>query len=1363
MESTRLCPACGQPLAPHTPQGLCPACLMKAGFPTGPVTAPASTTSARAPRFVPPTPAELAPLFPQLEILELIGQGGMGAVYKARQPALDRFVALKILPTQTAATDPGFAGRFAREARALARLNHPGIVAVFDFGQVVNFHYFIMEYVDGASLRQIERAGKLAPREALQIIPQICAALQFAHDEGIVHRDIKPENILLDKKGRVKIADFGLAKIFAGDAAHPSLTEVGHVMGTPHYMAPEQIEHPLDVDHRADIYSLGVVFYEMLTGELPLGKFSAPSEKSAVDHRLDDVVLRTLEKEPGQRYQQAGDVRTAVETIATANDNAQAAPAPGASKYLWVAGVLLALAFLFTDSATRLNSIWNTTKAAVVDETLPARDPTSPTGYPFNQHVQVMPALGTDGYHWIMQTEQMLSVPAGPDAGLRVRHVDYDGPPGGRDVHWSSSLHWLLASLAWVDHIFTGAPLAVSLERTEPWANSFVLLLLIVLLPALVSRRLGSLAAGVLALGLVVVYPFYEFSFVGYFDHHGLAAISDLLMVLFLLVGGAGCLRGESQPSVRWSTAEQTMWAWLPERATARRWFIASGIAGGAGLWISAASFTPPMLGVGAAALLGAWLLRESVNKKSIWRADPALWRVWGMTGAATSLFFYILEYFPSHFSWRLEVNHPLYAIAWLGAGDLLARVGQWLQGSATGTARKNIVLNTLFIALDLVALALVPAALLLFGENVFGLLPGTFLLNLHQDYILEFRELLYQMSLLSPLQIAGGISILPFAAVVPVIFLLALPAVARPWKTLLVVALLPALVMLTIAMLQIRWLGLTCAVSIAELAAMILVIDKVWPGLPWNKLAAVVGAGVLLMGVAIYLLGGQFGSAVDSWVIVVGIVLLAAVMMAWTRGHPAVCVYGVSLVGLALLAFLVANIPSVWTYFITPNHPPESVSFGTITLLVMEVVGVVFGVFLVGTLPALLTTAVGRVCFHWSGRDSTRAIFTGLFLVFLTLFILPFPIFTAYQWFTTGFGTSSGPTELDLTQIVIRDASERLRTRLGAEPGVVLSGPTVTTWMMYFGGFHGLGTLYWENAAGLQASAAIYAAKSDDEAYRLIQQNHVTHLAVFSWDAFADQYVRLSLGLHPPAGAEDTKAQNEQMKDTFIVRLLGTHHLPNWLRQLPYQLPEHPWLKNSYVLLFEVVPPQSAQEAQLRQAQFLFSKGTPSAEALLQDLLVKYPDYLPAHIADALHKAGTGDRAGFNVQWQFLVSRIAEASSLAVEDQVDLLSILPNAPTVKLARDAASALGQQARACLDQADEKSLRRLQPWQLTHLLEAEDTPRYSLNFPLTPAENAKLQFAFGLLPPSFKRLVLAGRVMITSTRPTTSAQTLDPGN
>jgi serine/threonine protein kinase len=351
MATQSICNTCGKPLAANAPEGLCPECLLKAGIGSG-VDVGSETESGQA-GFVAPTLEELGPKFPQLELVALIGRGGMGAVYQARQKQLDRVVALKILPPGIG-EDAAFAERFTREAKALAKLNHPGIVTIHDFGQVDGLYYFVMEFVDGVNLRQLLQAGRVSPREALAIVPQICDALQFAHDQGIVHRDIKPENILLDRRGRVKVADFGLAKIVGNEPLTPLdegsrqgcrrskgstsglnasdeesrqgcrrstegmdvLTEPGKVMGTPQYMAPEQMERPTEVDHRADIYALGVVFYQMLTGELPSKKIEPPSRKVQIDVRLDEVVLRALEKKPELRYQQASVLKTQVESIA---------------------------------------------------------------------------------------------------------------------------------------------------------------------------------------------------------------------------------------------------------------------------------------------------------------------------------------------------------------------------------------------------------------------------------------------------------------------------------------------------------------------------------------------------------------------------------------------------------------------------------------------------------------------------------------------------------------------------------------------------------------------------------------------------------------------------------------------------------------------------------------------------------------------------------------------------------------------------------------------------------------------------------------------------------------------------------------
>lgn len=287
---------------------------------------PGSVGSDSPPLFA---PEEVAALFPQLEVLGILGRGGMGVVYKTRQKALGRLVALKLLAPERVA-DPKFAERFAHEAQALAALSHPNIVTIHDFGQAGGVYYLLMEFVDGVNLRQAMTAGRFTPEQALAIVPPVCEALQYAHEHGIVHRDIKPENLLLDKEGRVKIADFGIAKMLGTDvdtAARDEWQQAGtlaSVAGTPQYMAPEQWAQRI-TDHRADIYSLGVVLYELLTGELPADKLQPPSHKVQIDVRLDEVVLRALESSPELRYQTAGEFRTQVEKIVATSSHR---PAP---------------------------------------------------------------------------------------------------------------------------------------------------------------------------------------------------------------------------------------------------------------------------------------------------------------------------------------------------------------------------------------------------------------------------------------------------------------------------------------------------------------------------------------------------------------------------------------------------------------------------------------------------------------------------------------------------------------------------------------------------------------------------------------------------------------------------------------------------------------------------------------------------------------------------------------------------------------------------------------------------------------------------------------------------------------------------
>lgn len=346
-----ICPRCRAPIPvdSSTQSGSerqCPRCLLR---PPWDKPHPVAITLGPGQSFLPPSIEELAGHISGYEVQALIGQGGMGAVYLGRQKSLDRPVAIKILPPQIAERS-GFRERFTREGRALAKLNHPNIVAVYDFGQAGPYAMLVMELVEGANLREVLAQGRLSPAEALEIIPQLCEALSYAHDEGVVHRDIKPENLLFDSRGRLKITDFGLAKLVslktidenadaattAQSSAVPDPTQ--GVVGTVHYMAPEQLENPRSVDHRADIYALGVVFYEMLTGELPIGRFEPPSHlvrdpdpskpsKLAIDVRLDEVVLRALEKQPEKRYGSASALMHDIDEIEKAPSRAQAGAA----------------------------------------------------------------------------------------------------------------------------------------------------------------------------------------------------------------------------------------------------------------------------------------------------------------------------------------------------------------------------------------------------------------------------------------------------------------------------------------------------------------------------------------------------------------------------------------------------------------------------------------------------------------------------------------------------------------------------------------------------------------------------------------------------------------------------------------------------------------------------------------------------------------------------------------------------------------------------------------------------------------------------------------------------------------------------
>jgi serine/threonine protein kinase len=259
------------------------------------------------------------------EVLSLLGHGGMGEVYRARDTRLGREVALKILPAEVS-NDPVRRRRFELEARAVAALNHPNIIAIYDVGE----GYIVSELVDGEPLH-----GGLGLRKTIDIAAQIASGLAASHDAGIVHRDLKPDNILLTRDHRPKILDFGLAKIQASrpapdDETVSVRTETGMVMGTPGYMSPEQVRG-LPADHRSDIFSFGVILYELLSGRRAFqGGTSVqtmaailteepPPLGPAVPADISRIVHRCLEKEPARRFQNAADLAFALQTVASSS------------------------------------------------------------------------------------------------------------------------------------------------------------------------------------------------------------------------------------------------------------------------------------------------------------------------------------------------------------------------------------------------------------------------------------------------------------------------------------------------------------------------------------------------------------------------------------------------------------------------------------------------------------------------------------------------------------------------------------------------------------------------------------------------------------------------------------------------------------------------------------------------------------------------------------------------------------------------------------------------------------------------------------------------------------------------------------
>lgn len=322
------------------------------------------------------------------QIVEQIGKGGMASIFKAYQPSLDREVAVKVMPPFFAQQDESFSTRFKREARAIAKLRHPNILVVMDFGEEGEYAYIVMEYISAGTLKEQMEQGPMTLRQIAAIMSQIASALDYAHAEGVVHRDIKPSNILMPKKDWALLTDFGLARMVGGSL----LTQSGMTVGTPAYMSPEQGSGD-PVDHRTDIYSLGVMLYEMVTGEVP---YTAETPMAIVVKHIVDplpmprakrpnlpeevqrIILKALAKKPTDRYQRAGEIAEALNAALTAHGDWSAANQPTvhtSTSAAPTAPAAMAATLPPVEGATAVMSR-EAAMAAVLGDPIPTADPT---------------------------------------------------------------------------------------------------------------------------------------------------------------------------------------------------------------------------------------------------------------------------------------------------------------------------------------------------------------------------------------------------------------------------------------------------------------------------------------------------------------------------------------------------------------------------------------------------------------------------------------------------------------------------------------------------------------------------------------------------------------------------------------------------------------------------------------------------------------------------------------------------------------------------------------------------------------------------------------------------------------------------
>ena len=473
----------------------------------------------------------------------------------------------------------------------------------------------------------------------------------------------------------------------------------------------------------------------------------------------------------------------------------------------WIPVLIAALLTIAWDVRARLGHAAHVRTLTAQLTPAPAPDPSSPTGYAFGQRSVVLSDSGADGYHWIMHTQQMFAT-----GEARIRQVNYDNAPNGRAVHWASLFRWWLAGLAWIDHATTGVPLAIATERAAAIASPVLLVLTMIGLVPLVARWMSDTAACLTTATLLGGRACYAYFLTGNPDHHGIAIAAAFLCVLGVVAGGGGCVRDDAAPqpgnpdkaSPKCGYDSQSVADGADVRR-ARLGFRVSALAGGFGLWNSASTQIQVLVGIGLGALVAILFLRSRAVTTR-WRPMPELWRLWGAWGAGTSLVAYAIEYLPSDVSMRLEVNHPLHALAWLGAGELLCRIWRILDPATRSRRSRDVPA----IALAAMLVMLPPAAVVLGGREVF-VIADRFYTLLSVSFTSEGQSLFEHLRSGSLAGTAAAMA-LPGLVLLPVGLVLVRRETPAPVRARLGVSFAATLVLFAWGAAEIRWLGIAVA-----------------------------------------------------------------------------------------------------------------------------------------------------------------------------------------------------------------------------------------------------------------------------------------------------------------------------------------------------------------------------------------------------------------------------------------------------------------------------------------------------------------------------------------------------------------------